>query len=316
MRASRLAFASSLALAALAACSRPQASRTPPAAQATPAAAKGGDTVVAEVDAPILAAELDRKAEARLTRLRQEEYEIRKQALDELVAEKLLAKEAAARKVSPEELVEKEVDAKAAGLSAAQVETIYEQNKDRFAGQSRAEAVERIRTVLLQRARGHRRAQLDQELRQKARVAVLLAPPRAAVEIPPGSPATGAEDAPVTIVEFTDYQCPYCHRAQSTVEEVLKRYAGKVRLVHLDFPLEGHSAPSPPPGRPAAPASRAASGSTTAASCPTTARSTTSTSRRGRRRPASTPRGSGPASGRSTTTRPSAPPSPRASRSG
>ncbi|MFO0763231.1 MAG: thioredoxin domain-containing protein [Byssovorax sp.] len=242
MRASRLAFASSLALAALAACSRPQASRTPPAAQATPAAAKGGDTVVAEVDgAPILAAELDRKAEARLTRLRQEEYEIRKQALDELVAEKLLAKEAAARKVSPEELVEKEVDAKAAGLSAAQVETIYEQNKDRFAGQSRAEAVERIRTVLLQRARESRRAQLDQELRQTARVAVLLAPPRAAVEIPPGSPATGAEDAPVTIVEFTDYQCPYCHRAQSTVEEVLKRYAGKVRLVHLDFPLEGHS---------------------------------------------------------------------------
>jgi protein-disulfide isomerase len=42
-------------------------------------------------------------------------------------------------------------------------------------------------------------------------------------------------------VEFTDYQCPYCHRAQSTIEKVLSRYAGKVQFVHRDFPLDGHS---------------------------------------------------------------------------
>ena len=45
----------------------------------------------------------------------------------------------------------------------------------------------------------------------------------------------------MTIVEFTDYQCPYCHQAQATIDEVLSRYQGKVRLVHLDFPLDGHS---------------------------------------------------------------------------
>jgi protein-disulfide isomerase len=54
----------------------------------------------------------------------------------------------------------------------------------------------------------------------------------------------------VTIVEFTDYQCPYCHRAQGVIDQVLSRYAGKVRFVHLDFPLDGH------PG--AVPAARAA----------------------------------------------------------
>jgi protein-disulfide isomerase len=54
----------------------------------------------------------------------------------------------------------------------------------------------------------------------------------------------------VTIVEFTDYQCPYCHRAQGVMDQVLARYAGKVRLVHLEFPLDGH------PG--AVPAARAA----------------------------------------------------------
>jgi protein-disulfide isomerase len=45
----------------------------------------------------------------------------------------------------------------------------------------------------------------------------------------------------VTIVEFTDYQCPYCHRAQSTIEKVLSRFSGRVKLVHRDFPLDGHA---------------------------------------------------------------------------
>ena len=57
----------------------------------------------------------------------------------------------------------------------------------------------------------------------------------------------------MTIVEFTDYQCPYCHRAQAVIDEVLARYSGKVRFVHLDFPLDGH-----PGAMPAARAARCA----------------------------------------------------------
>jgi protein-disulfide isomerase len=68
-----------------------------------------------------------------------------------------------------------------------------------------------------------------------------LDPPRVTVEIPAGAPSTGPATAKVTIVEFTDYQCPYCHRAQSVIDEVLQRYSGKVRFVHLDYPLEGHA---------------------------------------------------------------------------
>jgi hypothetical protein len=71
--------------------------------------------VVAEVNGgPILASELDQKAAARLARLRQEEYEIRRQALDELIAERLVAAEAAKRGVSPVELLRREVDGKTA----------------------------------------------------------------------------------------------------------------------------------------------------------------------------------------------------------
>ncbi len=247
---------------ALAACSRSGGSS--PGAAAPPAPAPGGSAaapsprttvsgvgVVAEVyGAPIMASELDAKAAGRLLAVRQQEYEIRKQALDELIAERLIAAEAAKRKIAHEELVRQEVDAKAVAVPASQVETIYEQNKSRFTGQTRAEALARIREVMGQQARAARRVAWERELRAGARVAVRLEAPRAAVTIPAGAPSTGPASAPVTIVEFTDYQCPYCHRAQGVMEEVLSRYSGRVRLVHLDFPLDGH------PG--AVPAARAA----------------------------------------------------------
>ena len=239
----------------VAACSRPGGPSPSPGAPAATVAASpaavSGVGVVAEVNgAPILASELEQKVAGRLVRVRQEEYELRRQALDELIAERLVAAEAAKRKVSVDDLVRREVDEKAAVLPAADVETIYEQNKVRFAGQPRADALGRIREVLGQRAKAERRAAWEKELRDAARVSVRLEAPRATVAIPAGAPSTGAANAPVTIVEFTDYQCPYCHRAQGVIDELLARYPNQVRFVHLDFPLDGH------PG--AVPAARAA----------------------------------------------------------
>ncbi len=256
-RALALLLAAPLALAACSRQAPPASSAGGPAGGATPAAspaaaapAVSGVGVVAEVNgAPIMATELEQKVVGRLARLRQEEFEIRRQALDELIAERLVAAEAARRKLSVEKLIQQEVDAKAA-LPGEQVESIYEQNKARFAGQTHAEAIARIREVLGQRAKAERRTAYEKGLRDAARVAVRLEAPRTSVEIPAGAPATGPAGAPITIVEFTDYQCPYCHRAQGTIDQVLQRYSGKVRLVHLDFPLDGH------PG--AFPAARAA----------------------------------------------------------
>ena len=69
-----------------------------------------------------------------------------------------------------------------------------------------------------------RRAVFEKELRARRERRVRLEPPRVDVAIPAGAPATGPNEAPVTIVEFTDYQCPYCHQAQRTIDEVLSRY--------------------------------------------------------------------------------------------
>jgi protein-disulfide isomerase len=206
---------------------------------------------MAEVDGMVITrADLDRKAEAGLARLRQEEYDLRHQALDQLVAERLVDAEARRRGVSREELLRQEVDAKVTAPTATQVETTYDQNRVRLSGQSREQALNRIRGALSDRAKAERRASFEQELRGRASVATHLEAPRGKTEIPADAPANGPAHAKVTIVEYADYQCPFCHRAQGVMDEILSRYAGKVRLVHMDFPLEGH------PG--AVPAARAA----------------------------------------------------------
>ena len=55
------------------------------------------------------------------------------------------------------------------------------------------------------------------------------------------SPSKGPKDAKVTIVEFSDFQCPYCARAHQTIsDQVMKEYDGKVKLVYKNFPLGFH----------------------------------------------------------------------------
>ncbi len=56
---------------------------------------------------------------------------------------------------------------------------------------------------------------------------------------PDDDPALGPEDAPVVIIEFSDYQCPYCRRFRlQTLDKILENYGDKVRFVYRDFPLE------------------------------------------------------------------------------
>jgi protein-disulfide isomerase len=56
-----------------------------------------------------------------------------------------------------------------------------------------------------------------------------------------GSPFTGPKDAPVTLIEFSDFQCPYCYKAADQLREVLKAFPTQVKLVFRQFPLETHS---------------------------------------------------------------------------
>jgi len=210
--------------------------------------------VVAEVNGEtITRAQLDERAASALTRIRQEEYDVLSRTLDEMISERLVEAEAEARGISTVELFEQEVNRKVTPPSSAYVAALYEQNLARFEGEPRDKALARVEEVLLERATEESQGRFAGTLREKAAVRVHLDPPRVAIQVPPGSLGTGPQDAEVTIVEFSDYQCPFCHRAQAVVDQVLEEYEGKVRFVHLDFPLGNH-----PGAIPAARASRCA----------------------------------------------------------
>jgi protein-disulfide isomerase len=194
--------------------------------------------VVAQVGgASITLEEVDRRAAGKLQRLRNEEYDARRQALDELIVERLFQKEAAERGVTQDALLKAEVDAKVTPPTGEEVKAIYEQNRAAAGTRTLAELTPAIEGSLREHRLAQRAAQFRDELKAKTGVKVTLDAPRVAVTVPADAPVLGPASAPVTIVEYLDYQCPYCHRAQGVVDEVLSRYPGKIRFVHRDFLL-------------------------------------------------------------------------------
>jgi protein-disulfide isomerase len=220
-----------LVLAPLVALSATAVTRAAEAPPATPVAIVDGT--------PISAAALESAVEASLVELRMREDMIRRQALDELIADTLVQKEAAARGMSVAALEKSEIADKAA-VSAEQAKAFYDANKARFGTASEAEAMDQIRTGLGQQRERERRAAFARELREKYGVKVLLDPYRVPVDVG-DAPVRGNPKAPVTVVEFSDFQCPYCGRSRPTVKRVREAYGDEVRWVFRHFPLGFHS---------------------------------------------------------------------------
>ncbi len=201
------------------------------------AAQKNIDTV-AEVDGDAISSqELTAASSALLARLEQQEFRLKQLKLQELIDDRLLAHEAHRRNVSLESLIETEITSKAGGVTQQEIDTLYELYGKRLQ-KPQAEAEQQLRTLLLERKIKARRHEFAQSLAAKAKVSVYLDPPvpvRVAVGV--DGPTRGAANAPVTIVEFEDFQCPFCKSSQRILDQVLLRYKDKVRLVHRDYPL-------------------------------------------------------------------------------
>jgi len=183
--------------------------------------------------------ELDALVGNKLARLRTEEYNVRRRVLEDRIATVLLEREAKARGISVDELIRLEVSEKVAVIPAVARETLDGPKQTSEA--SSGLIVSKPADSGLQRERlRRRRLEFLKELRSKANVMVLLEAPRQNVN-ESNSPSRGSSTAPVTIVEFIDYQCPFCAREVSTLKRVEDNYRGKVRIVVRDFPLPGHS---------------------------------------------------------------------------
>jgi protein-disulfide isomerase len=199
----------------------------------------GAGAVAATVaGTPIALAEVDDLVRPQLMDLRAREHQLRSQALDALVARALIEKEAAARGITPEALDQAEVAARVK-VTDAELQSVYAANKARLGNKTEAEALEQVRSALTQQRQTERRNAFARELRAKYDVKVLLEPYRVPVELA-GAPVRGNPKAPVTIVEFSDFQCPFCVRARPTVNRVREVYGDRVRFAFRHYPLDFH----------------------------------------------------------------------------
>lgn len=203
--------------------------------------AQSPETVLATVNhVEITQNQVDDSVATQIYPLQQQLYAIRKAALDNLIATKILESEAATRHISLEEL-RRQLTLGEVNVTRAQVEEAYKQNASFFATMSPDEARERLRLDLENQARmKYYRAGLE-ALRQKWTITMNFSPPVFVSELDDGvSPLRGATNPVVTIVEFSDFECPFCRQVQSTLKQIVESYGREVRLVFKHLPLEGH----------------------------------------------------------------------------
>jgi protein-disulfide isomerase len=209
----------------------PSANPAPADAAASPSAATvGGATItLADVDARLQRDEPDTW---------QQFYEARRRTLATLVNERLLDDEARQQGVSVDSLVARRYAA-LRDITDSDVEGFYQQNEARM-GAPLDSLRGRIRDYLEQGQQQRAVAGYVSELRQAADVQIHLDPPRVAIGVSADERVLGPATAPVTIVEYSDFECPYCVRAQPAVTQILETYGDRVRLVFRDFPLRMH----------------------------------------------------------------------------
>lgn len=195
---------------------------------------------IAEIEGRIVTrAEIDRVAGKSLANAREQLYKLERQKLEEYIGATLLAQEAEKRKVSVSTLLEQEVNSKITPITEEEIQRFYKSHKDRLPVEL-AKVHDQIRGHLHEQEIAARKMEFFKALRSKAKVTTYLKPPpiqRAQVSTN-GASFKGTEKAQVTIVKFEDFECPFCKNVQPTLAQVLKRYNGRVRVVHKDLPLE------------------------------------------------------------------------------
>jgi predicted DsbA family dithiol-disulfide isomerase len=162
-------------------------------------------------------------------------HDILERSLNQLVEEKLLKAEAAKRGITESELVEKEITKLVKEPTNEQIDTFYEANKGNIR-KPKEQVVDKIRQYLKDEQQGDIREAFLKKLEKEHRVTRSFKPIRFEVNAQ-GRPSKGPASAPIVLVLFSDFQCPYCRDFNLTIEDVMKKYGDKVRLVFRQFPL-------------------------------------------------------------------------------
>jgi protein-disulfide isomerase len=172
-------------------------------------------------------------------RLSQAVYEARRGALDGMVGNLLLDAEAKERGIDRATLVDREITSKVAPPTEADIAAWYQANPARVQGTPLDQVRTPIRALLIQERSVDVRHRFLDTLQAKTPVRLSLEPPREKVA-EAGRPSRGPAGARVEIIEFSDFQCPFCLRAHPVVAQVLATYGDRVRFVYRNYPLPSH----------------------------------------------------------------------------
>lgn len=164
----------------------------------------------------------------------QKVHELLENSLDQAVQDRLLEAEAAARGTTKEALL---AEIKPAAVTDAEVDAFYQQNQAQIQ-RPKEQIAPQIKAYLEQQGQQKARQAFYDNLQTKYKVEKKLEPIR--VEVATTGPSKGPANAPVTIVEFSDFQCPFCSRLTPTLKQVEEKYGDKVRIVFRQYPLPFH----------------------------------------------------------------------------
>jgi len=231
------------------ACSASGRQPAPPAPSDVVATVGGVSITLAQVDQKALQEPASNFGDVTLA---EATYEARRAAANEIVANILLDQEAKRWSVDRAALYQQEVTSKVKPVDDQEVSAWYAANPDRVQGAPLDKVRGPILSLLKQmHAQEAREAYLG-TLKAKTPVRLSLEPPRAQVAAG-NSPAKGAANAPIELIEFADFQCPYCRAVSPTVTKILNTYGDRIRFVYRNFPLDIH-----PDAKPAAEAAQCA----------------------------------------------------------
>jgi protein-disulfide isomerase len=221
--------------------------RTPAVAQSGAAPACSAelppDQVIATYDdKKITGKQLQDQIGNQLQQLAEQRYNTIKQGAEQAALQDIVHQQAQAKGMSDDDFLKQQIEAGVPEPTDKEISDFYDQNKAQMGGQSLDQMKPRISAFLKQQKSRKNAADYFAKLEKEHNVKVSLErPKRPKKNVEAKGPSRGPNDAKVTIIEFSDFQCPFCFRAYDTVEQVMKNYDGKVRLVYRQFPLSIHA---------------------------------------------------------------------------
>jgi len=202
------------------------------------AVAQKSTDVVAEIGAVKLTmGDLEQQESSKLLQARYDFYQAESKALDDLIDTTLIEQKARSENLTVEQLLNREVKAQIKDPTEDQLKIFYEGlETDQLYEVMRGKILEKIRALRANKAR----AAYIRTLRAETSVYVTLAPPSTVVNLE-NADVLGSKSAPVMLVEFADYECPYCQRVAPAIKKLQDDFGGKLAVAYKDFPLPMHA---------------------------------------------------------------------------